>query len=70
MQNLKIINMDDVEREYVSWLMKPYIPFGKITIVQGDPGEGKTTVMLRKINRAEILSMILRIALRRNSLLD
>jgi hypothetical protein len=46
MQNLKIINMEDVEREYVSWLMKPYIPFGKITIVQGDPGEGKTTVML------------------------
>jgi archaellum biogenesis ATPase FlaH len=46
MQNLKLINMEDVEREYVSWLMKPYIPFGKITIVQGDPGEGKTTVML------------------------
>jgi len=44
--DLKIINMEDIETEYVSWLMKPYIPFGKITIVQGDPGEGKTTMML------------------------
>jgi len=44
--NLKIITMAEVETESVSWLWKPYIPFGKITIVQGDPGEGKTTLML------------------------
>ena len=44
--NLKIINMADVQREEVSYLLNPYIPFGKITIVQGDPGEGKTTMML------------------------
>lgn len=31
----------------VHWLWKPYIPFGKITIIQGDPGEGKTTLALR-----------------------
>ena len=28
------------------WLWYPYIPFGKITVVQGDPGDGKTTVVL------------------------
>jgi len=44
--NLRIINMEDVETEQVTWLMKPYLPFGKISIVQGDPGEGKTTKML------------------------
>jgi RecA/RadA recombinase len=46
MANLKIINMQDVETESVSWLWQPYIPAGKITIVQGDPGDGKTTMML------------------------
>lgn len=31
----------------MQWLWKPYIPFGKLTIIQGDPGEGKTTLALR-----------------------
>ena len=39
---LNIINMADVEAVAVKWLWKPYIPLGKITIIQGDPGEGKT----------------------------
>lgn len=43
---LRIITMRDVEAEAVSWLWHPYIPAGKITIVQGDPGDGKTTMML------------------------
>jgi len=46
MQNLKIICMDSVQTEQVKWLWRPYIPLGKITIVQGDPGEGKTTFVL------------------------
>lgn len=29
------------------WLWEPYIPRGKITIIQGDPGEGKSTLALR-----------------------
>jgi len=37
----------------VDWLWYPYIPFGKITIIQGDPGEGKTTLIL---NIAALLS--------------
>ncbi|MFW5650689.1 MAG: AAA family ATPase [Acetivibrio ethanolgignens] len=43
---LKIISMDTVQTEEIKWLWKPYIPFGKLTIVQGDPGEGKTTFSL------------------------
>ncbi len=46
MGDLKIITMRDVQAENVDWLWKPYIPEGKITIVQGDPGSGKTTSML------------------------
>lgn len=45
-QELKIISMDTVKREEINWLWYPYIPFGKLTIVQGDPGEGKTTFAL------------------------
>ena len=50
---LKLINMADVEATEVEWLWYPYIPYGKVTIIQGDPGEGKTTLVL---NLAAILS--------------
>lgn len=45
-KNYRLINMEDVEAGEVNWLWYPYIPFGKLTIVQGDPGEGKTTFIL------------------------
>ncbi len=45
--DLKLVKMSEVELQEVNWLWKPYIPFGKITIIQGDPGEGKTTFALR-----------------------
>ena len=47
--NLKLINMEQVEIEKIDWLLYPFIPFGKVTIVQGDPGEGKTTMVLQII---------------------
>ena len=43
---LKLIHMEDVVSKEVNWLWYPYIPFGKITIIEGDPGEGKTTLIL------------------------
>ena len=46
---LKLINMADIEEKKVHWLWYPYIPFGKLTIIQGDPGEGKTTCMLNLV---------------------
>lgn len=45
-KKLKLISMDDIQAKEVDWLWYPYIPYGKITIVQGDPGEGKTTFVL------------------------
>lgn len=44
---VKVISMADVQLEEVEWLWKPYIPFGKVCIIQGNPGEGKTTLALR-----------------------
>lgn len=46
---LKLIHMDQVEVEEIEWLFYPFIPYGKVTIIQGDPGEGKTTVVLQII---------------------
>ncbi|HAM68513.1 MAG TPA: hypothetical protein DCP68_02715 [Ruminococcus sp.] len=43
---LKLIHMDEVEATNTRWLWYPYIPYGKITIIQGDPSEGKTTLVL------------------------
>ena len=44
---LRLIRMADVELQKVEWLWFPFIPFGKISMIQGDPGEGKTTLALR-----------------------
>lgn len=46
-KTLSLVRMSDVQLQEVKWLWKPYIPFGKLTIIQGDPGEGKTTFALR-----------------------
>ena len=57
--NLKLINMEQVEIEKIDWLLYPFIPFAKVTIVQGDPGEGKTTMVLQiiaKLTKGEAFS--------------
>lgn len=54
--DLRLINMETVEVEQIEWLFYPFIPFGKVTIIQGDPGEGKTTMVLQiiaKLTRGE-----------------
>ena len=59
MTELKMINMKDIEIEEVEWLWQDFIPYRKITILQGDPGEGKTTALLQIISgdiRRPILS--------------
>lgn len=50
---LPIRYFSTITAKKVDWLWYPYIPFGKITIIQGDPGEGKTTLIL---NIAALLS--------------
>lgn len=55
---LKLIHMDKVDATETHWLWFPYIPYGKITIIQGNPGEGKTTLVLHlaaALTRGEML---------------
>jgi len=37
----------DVEAEETSWLWKPYLPLGKLAILEGDPSIGKTFLALK-----------------------
>lgn len=37
-KELRLIQMSEVIAEEVRWLWYPYIPLGKLTIIQGDPG--------------------------------
>jgi len=46
MAELRMFTMQEIVAESVSWLWEPYIPRGKVTIVQDDPGSGKTTLTL------------------------
>ena len=41
----------NVRTEPVEWLWYPYIPLGKLTVLQGDPGEGKSTFALNVVAR-------------------
>ena len=39
----------DVQATAVRWLWYPFIAVGKITLLQGDPGDGKSTMMMNLI---------------------
>lgn len=55
---LKMIKMSEVQSQEVEWLWYPFIPYGKLTIIQGDPGDGKTTLVLNiaaKLSKGEAL---------------
>ena len=43
---LEIIKASEITPKEVRWLWYPYIPFGKFTLLQGDPGDGKSKLML------------------------
>ena len=43
---LEIIKASEIEPKEVKWLWYPYIPFGKVILLQGDPGDGKSKLML------------------------
>lgn len=43
----QITRMSDVQPEEVAWLWYPYIPLRKLTILEGDPGLGKTFLALK-----------------------
>mgnify|MGYP000927922930 CR=1 FL=1 len=51
---LNLIKMSSVDVEEIQWIWYPYIPYGKVTIIQGDPGEGtahKGRAVARRRNR-------------------
>lgn len=53
---LQMIKMSEIQSQKVEWLWYPFIPYGKLTIVQGDPGDGKTTLILNiaaKLSKGE-----------------
>ncbi len=41
-QGPRAVCLADVEPEPVKFLWKPYIPLGKVTLLDGDPGQGKS----------------------------
>ena len=44
---LEITKASEVQVKSVEWLLYPYIPYGKVTILQGDAGDGKSTFILK-----------------------
>lgn len=44
--HMVIVAFADIPIEHIDWLWHPYIPTGKLTILEGDPGLGKTYLLL------------------------
>jgi hypothetical protein len=49
MSELNFEYYSSVQETEVEWLWYPYIPYGKLTLLQGDPGDGKSTFILNVI---------------------
>ena len=45
MSDRKLVPLDSVSSAPLRWLWKGRIPLGGITLLDGDPGDGKSTVM-------------------------
>lgn len=46
MENTVCEYYSNIVPKQIDWLWYPYIPLGKLTVLQGDPGEGKSTFIL------------------------
>ena len=47
MDNIEIIKASDVDCRNIEWLWYPFIPYGKVTVLQGDSGDGKSLMILK-----------------------
>lgn len=47
MEDLEIIKASEVEVREIEWLWYPFLPFGKVTVLQGDSGDGKSLMTLK-----------------------
>lgn len=45
--SLNLVCLADVKEELIKWLWQPYIPLGKLTILEGDPDCGKSYLSLK-----------------------
>lgn len=45
-----LVSYKDIKEKTIKWLWYPYIAYGKITLLEGDPGEGKTSIALYLIS--------------------
>ena len=43
---LRTVRASEITPREVKWLWYPYIPLGKVTLLQGDPGDGKSQFAL------------------------
>jgi len=48
---------DEIEAREVEWLWEPYIPLGKLTMLDGDPGEGKSWISLAIATRITLADL-------------
>lgn len=51
MDNAILDYYSNIEPKEVKWLWYPYIPYGKLSVIQGDPGEGKSTLVISLVAR-------------------
>ena len=51
---LEVVKASEIEPKEVKWLWYPYIPFGKVTLLQGDPGDGKSKLKEKWIKPLKI----------------
>ena len=58
-ENIKslYIKASEVEPKEVRWLWYPYIPLGKLTVIQGDPRDGKFTFYEYDVKHKELLDL-------------
>jgi tRNA A37 threonylcarbamoyladenosine biosynthesis protein TsaE len=47
MEKLEITKASEITVQSIDWLWYPYIPYGKVTVLQGDAGDGKSTFILK-----------------------
>jgi putative DNA primase/helicase len=43
---VKVIRLSDIQPERIDWLTKPYLAIRKLSLLEGDPGDGKTAVAM------------------------
>jgi hypothetical protein len=49
-----LVNLSEVEPLTVDWLWKPFIPYGMVSILEGDPGEGKSFLAMHIASQVSI----------------